>query len=92
MASISVCDDGNPIPPRERDRIFEAYRSHETAPAVPGSVGLGLTVSRELARLMGGDLVYGHDGGEGSFTLTLPLVPARLDRSESEIEVTPLAM
>lgn len=92
MASIAVRDDGDPIPPPERDLIFEAYRSHRTAPAVPGSVGLGLTVSRELARLMGGDLVYSHDGRQGSFTLTLPLIPVHLDRSETEVEVTPLAM
>ncbi len=92
MASIAVCDDGDPIPREERDRIFEAYRRRAIASAVPGSVGLGLTVSRELARLMGGDLIYTHDGDEGSFTLTLPLVPPRLDRSESEVEVTPLAM
>lgn len=92
MASIAVCDDGDPIPLPERDLIFKAYQSRGTAPAAPGSVGLGLTVSRELARLMGGDLVYGHDGRQGSFTLTLPLISAHLDRSETEVEVTPLAM
>lgn len=92
MASISICDDGDPIPQEEQKRIFEAYRTRTAGLAVPGSVGLGLTVSRELARLMGGDLVYGHDGSEGSFTLTLPLVLPHLDRSEAEVEVTPLAM
>jgi signal transduction histidine kinase len=92
MASIAVCDDGDPIPQGERNRIFEAYRRRDAASAVPGSVGLGLTVSRELARQMGGDLIYTHDGVEGSFTLTLPLAPPRLDRSETEVEVTPLAM
>lgn len=92
MVAVSVCDDGDPIPHEDRQGIFEAYRSREHLSTVPGSVGLGLTVSRELARLMAGDLVYAHDGTEGSFTLTLPLLPTRSDRSESEVEVTPLAM
>jgi signal transduction histidine kinase len=90
--SVAVCDNGDPISPPERERIFHAYGGHEVSSTVPGSVGLGLTVSREMARLMGGDLVYDHDGTEGSFTLTLPAVPAPGDRSEAEVEVTPLAM
>jgi signal transduction histidine kinase len=92
LASVAVCDDGDPIPLDERVSIFEAYRSQETVSTVPGSVGLGLTVSRKLARLMAGDLVYSHDGTEASFTLTLPLIPGSADRSETEVEVTPLAM
>jgi signal transduction histidine kinase len=39
--------------------------------ALPGSIGLGLPVSRRLARLMGGDLVYRHDGGS-IFEIRLP--------------------
>jgi signal transduction histidine kinase len=78
-ASIEVRDDGLPLPAAERDRIFDAYYRAGTVEGKPGSVGLGLTVSRRLARLMGGDLVYDHDGGEATFTLTLPQVsrPAR---------------
>ena len=36
-------------------------------------MGLGLTVSRRLARLMNGDVVYDHDGAESIFRLQLPL-------------------
>jgi signal transduction histidine kinase len=35
-------------------------------------MGLGLTVSRTLARIMDGDLVYHREGQESIFELTLP--------------------
>jgi signal transduction histidine kinase len=69
--AISVRDDGAPIAAEDRRRIFEPYQGKIGSRNVPGSVGLGLTVSRQLARLMGGDLGYDHDGTESVFTLTL---------------------
>jgi hypothetical protein len=36
-------------------------------------MGLGLTISRQLARLMDGDLIYRRDPGKSIFALTLPL-------------------
>lgn len=42
-----------------------------------GRTGLGLTISRQLARLMDGDLVLASELGTGSsFTLWLPVAPA----------------
>ncbi len=71
-ARIEVIDDGPGIQEGEWEAIFEPYHGMIADRGLPGSVGLGLTVSRQLARLMGGDLVY-HHGQEGSvFTLTLP--------------------
>ncbi|NND04020.1 MAG: PAS domain-containing sensor histidine kinase [Acidimicrobiia bacterium] len=72
---IDVADNGEGVPPESREAIFEAYeRAHRSA-GRPGSVGLGLTVSRRLARLMDGDLRYRFD--EGSvFTLELAAAPA----------------
>ena len=59
------------FPLRTTERIFEAYqRAHATA-GQPGSVGLGLTVSRTLAELMGGTLRYVPDVGS-CFEVTLP--------------------
>ena len=72
-AYLEVRDDGSPIEPESRERVFDAYQSAGNVPGRTGSVGLGLTVSRQLARLMGGDLTYDHDGSESVFTLRLPL-------------------
>jgi len=72
---VEVRDHGDPIPNDEVDRVFERYYRARQTPGVTASVGLGLTVSRELARLMGGDLTYHHDG-ESVFTLSLPRASA----------------
>ena len=55
---IGVSDNGPGIPPEDQSKIFEAYQRAHTDPGQPGSVGLGLAVSRNLARLMDGDLTY----------------------------------
>lgn len=80
---VEVRDDGAPIPEEDRERIFEPYeRAHETA-GTPGSVGLGLAVSRTLAELMRGSLTYHHDG-MSAFRLELPA-------SVSDLESSPLS-
>jgi len=68
---VQVYDDGPGIPEEKRDQIFEPYESAHEAVGMPGSVGLGLTISRKLARLLGGDLSYRSEGGS-LFELTLP--------------------
>ncbi len=69
--AITVFDDGAGIPGPQRAAVFEPYeRAHET-PGRTGSLGLGLAVSRHLARLMGGDLVY-RDADGSVFELVLP--------------------
>lgn len=70
---VSVEDDGPPIDEEELDVIFAAYGRAHQRPGRTDSVGLGLTVSRQLARLMGGDVVYCHEDGWSRFVLTLPL-------------------
>lgn len=72
--NVEVRDRGEAIPMEERQAIFERYYRARQTPGVTASVGLGLTVSRELARIMGGELTYDHDGTESVFTLTLPQV------------------
>ena len=75
---FAVEDTGRGIPARQLDRIFEPFvqvdpaltRTHEGA-------GLGLAISRDLARGMGGDISVRSTPGEGStFTLRLPMAKA----------------
>lgn len=73
QARLAVSNRGPAIPEADRDRIFDPYhRVPGNAPA-PGGLGLGLTISRELARMMQGDLTYRHEADRSIFELTLPL-------------------
>jgi signal transduction histidine kinase len=60
---MTVFDDGIGIPEPYRERIFEPYERGHPASGVPGSVGLGLTVSQTLMELMGGSIGYRFEGG-----------------------------
>jgi PAS domain S-box len=72
--SIAVTDTGIGVPASEIDRIFEPFVQAERALRTKDQgVGLGLAISRQLARAMGGDLRVMSEVGKGStFTLTLP--------------------
>ena len=72
FAILRVCDNGSGVPEEMAASIFEPYRSAHEARVQPGSVGLGLAVSRTIARLMGGDLRYARSDGRTIFTLVLP--------------------
>jgi signal transduction histidine kinase len=78
LGKIEVRDDGHPLPEEEHTAVFERYYRARQTDGVTGSIGLGLAVSRELARMMGGDLTYHHDG-ETVFTLALPLTTLPAD-------------
>lgn len=67
---VEVIDDGEGIPVADRDRVFIAYERAHHAEGQPESVGLGLTVSRTLAQLMGGSLTYDY-GSHSKFRLEL---------------------
>ncbi|HJQ12672.1 MAG TPA: ATP-binding protein [Gemmatimonadaceae bacterium] len=72
--TFRVSDTGSGIPDDKLHSIFDPFVQAETghARSREGS-GLGLTISRRLARLMGGDLTVESKVGEGStFTLWLP--------------------
>jgi signal transduction histidine kinase len=73
MAYIHVRDTGVGMPASKLEAIFEPFVQLTTRPAPGQGVGLGLAISRDLARRMGGDLTVVSVLGEGStFTLALP--------------------
>jgi signal transduction histidine kinase/DNA-binding response OmpR family regulator len=73
---LHVTDTGIGVPASDIDRVFEPFVQidrHLTKDTQQG-VGLGLSISRELARAMHGDLTLASVEGTGStFTLTLPV-------------------
>jgi signal transduction histidine kinase len=72
-SAIMVIDTGIGVAPDELPKIFEPFVQVGSQEAQQQGTGLGLPISRELARAMGGDLVARSRLGEGSsFTLTLP--------------------
>ena len=76
--AVRVRDTGRGIAPERLAQVFDPFVQvdrHRTQAAQQG-VGLGLAISRELARGMGAELTAWSAPGEGScFTLTLPRAP-----------------
>lgn len=72
---FEIEDSGIGIPPQELDNIFEMYYQVKGGADNLHAMGtgIGLAVSRKLARLMGGDIDVDSEVGEGStFILTFP--------------------
>ena len=69
---VQVRDNGEGIPKDEWESIFDPYQRSHHRKSQPASVGLGLTVSRMLARRMDGDLTYRYEDGQSLFELALP--------------------
>jgi len=69
--NVVVRDTGPGIAPEDHDAIFEEFRQASGSSA---GIGLGLAISRRLARVMGGEITLQSELGKGSvFLLTLPL-------------------
>ena len=69
---VSVIDDGDGLPSEDWERIFETYERSHSLTGSQNAVGIGLAISRELARLMGGDLTYRYEDDRSVFELSLP--------------------
>ena len=75
VALIRVIDTGHGIAADDLESIFDPFvQVRGTRADIPQGVGLGLAISRDLARAMGGDLTVESEVGAGSvFTLRLPI-------------------
>lgn len=74
-AVLAVSDTGPGLAADQHERIFDAFTQVRVDPTRRyGGTGLGLTITRRLARLMGGDVRVSSTPGAGSvFEVTLPL-------------------
>jgi signal transduction histidine kinase/ActR/RegA family two-component response regulator len=75
--SLEVIDTGPGMTDGDLGRLFTAYEQLSASTAdTHGGTGLGLNISRELARLMGGDIVASSLPGQGSiFRIELDIIP-----------------
>jgi signal transduction histidine kinase len=75
MATVSVADTGEGIPPEDLPMIFERfYRVDKSRTRHTGGSGLGLTIAKRLVEAHGGKISAESQAGKGSiFTFTLPV-------------------
>lgn len=71
-AVVIIADQGRGIAAEDHERVFQKFARVD--PSEPGGNGLGLYISRRLARAMGGDITLDSAPGQGArFALTLPI-------------------
>src|SRR5688572_19803801 len=83
---LQVRDTGIGVRPEHRERIFTAFWQVEQGTTRQrGGTGLGLTVTRRLAQLLGGDVTLESEPGAGSvFTIRLPAYPRPHEQAAHE--------
>src|SRR5262249_52276453 len=73
-SSSAVADTGIGMTPEQQAKLFDEFSQADATTAQRfGGTGVGLALSRKLARMMGGDVTVTSEPGKGSvFTVRLP--------------------
>ena len=87
MARVDIIDSGPGMGTDELARVFEPFvRGSAAGSAAAGGTGLGLTISKMLTDLMGGEMTVASTPGQGStFSLRLFLPEVRAELAEREL-------
>ncbi len=88
MLRFTVSDTGPGVPPAAAERVFDSFtQADETISRSHGGAGLGLSISRALARQLGGDLVLRAGQPGATFVLSVRAEAAEAPVSAEETEV-----
>jgi CheY-like chemotaxis protein len=90
VAHFNIADTGAGISQENQDLIFKPFEQvRNTHTQAIGGTGLGLTISRSLAELMGGEITLSSMLGQGSiFTFRLMLLSINREQTEPEYAKT----
>lgn len=77
--TVSIESRGEPIPPADRERVFERFYRSPGAPNRPPGTGLGLSIVKRIVDAHSGRVwAESQDGGRSIFRIALPANPERL--------------
>jgi CheY-like chemotaxis protein len=87
--SITIKDNGSGIAPHVLPRLFEIFaQASRSLDRSQGGLGIGLSLSQDLARMHGGEITAHSDGlGQGSeFSIRLPLMQVKVPAQDKQIK------
>jgi signal transduction histidine kinase/DNA-binding NarL/FixJ family response regulator len=84
---FAVEDTGPGIAPEEQNKLFQAFEQTQTGLASEEGTGLGLPISQQFVKLMGGEITVESRLGEGAkFSFMIPVTPIVSEEIESQKE------